>query len=766
MSARVRGLRAWLGDLVVGVRLVSGAGRASLTRLALAAVGIGVGVAILLGAAAVPHMLERVQDRDDAQELITQPRPGTDALETVSWQTTYEGRQIEGLYVQPTGPNAPMPPGVQNLPGPGEIVVSPALAELLGSGTNPELLAQLPQRLVGIIDQPGLRGPGQLYFYAGGDLAGPQVAQAYGFGAPDSSVALPTTLLILVLVGVVVLLVPVLSFVTTSFRVAGAERDRRLAAVRLVGASRTQTRRIAAAEALLAAVAGLVLGAGLFLLGRAVVPMVRLDSAGLSVFSGDVRPSWILAMLIIALIPALALGSAVWATRTTTIEPLSVVRRSGQTQRRLWWRLVPLLLGPLLIAVSGTNRVSSDAALTGIVAGTAMSLLGLLAVLPWLLQYAVRRLRAKRPSWQLAIGRLNLDCATPARVVGGLAVVLSGAVALQTVLLGAQTAVGADMGRADPSERPTTISAREAVAPNIVERARSMDEVGNITAQSTLTARPADTGGTTAEMITVANCASIQQWFPESTCHPGDAFALGAGTLPEGAAVELIANSQHNADSHTDRWRVPPTRALGQPPDEQLSAGLLVTPEALPADLPERYATVHVTAAPGADAGSMVKRLHSVLADYGWQTELNSFQAGAQTSVQQQYAQIRTALLAAALLPLGLAGVNLLALAAEQIRERRRPLAMLAATGVPRGVLARSLLWQQLLPTALAIAFAIANGTGLGLLVTNLLGVAPDIDWTANTLFAAGGLIMALSVTLFSMPVLRAATHHQALQTE
>ena len=79
-------------------------------------------------------------------------------------------------------------------------------------------------------------------------------------------------------------------------RTGGEERDRRLAALRLVGADHGMTRRIAAGEALVAAGRGLLLGAVLFLVIRANAE--RWTLWDLSVFSSDVRRSLPLALLV------------------------------------------------------------------------------------------------------------------------------------------------------------------------------------------------------------------------------------------------------------------------------------------------------------------------------------------------------------------------------------------------------------------------------------------------------------------------------------
>ena len=61
---------------------------------------------------------------------------------------------------------------------------------------------------------------------------------------------------------------PVAVFIATAARFGGEARDRRLAALRLVGADRATTVRVAAGESALGALLGVVVGAVLFLAVR------------------------------------------------------------------------------------------------------------------------------------------------------------------------------------------------------------------------------------------------------------------------------------------------------------------------------------------------------------------------------------------------------------------------------------------------------------------------------------------------------------------
>ena len=113
----------------------------------------------------------------------------------------------------------------------------------------------------------------------------------------SSSEGLDPVLLLLVVIILVVLLLPIAVLIGTAVRFGGEHRDRRLAALRLVGADRQMAARIAAGEALVSALLGLAAGALFFLVGRQFVGQVSLQD--ISVFPADVRPDPALAVLIL-----------------------------------------------------------------------------------------------------------------------------------------------------------------------------------------------------------------------------------------------------------------------------------------------------------------------------------------------------------------------------------------------------------------------------------------------------------------------------------
>ena len=763
----------WFTDLALGVRLALGGGRTSWVRLALTGAGIGIGVAVLLTASSVPTVLsERVERQAGATPHNGEPGAG-DVLHGVFWTTDYRGETIAGRFVQGSGPNAPVPPGMSRVPGDGEIFVSPALADLLASPDGELLRERFPQRVVGTIGQDGLNAPHDLTFYAGDatveEGSGDTITR---FGGERQERTLDPVLSLLILVGVVALLFPVLVFVGITTRLAGAERDRRLAALRLVGAGAQRVRRIAAGEALLGAGVGLVVGAALFFAARLFVENIRL--LGVSVFVSDLTPSLPLAVLIAVLVPVLAVVTSVVAMRRTVVEPLGVVRRTKPVRRVLWWRLVPITVGAVALltqagAFGGTEVGGRSTEI--VIGGIILLLLGIPVLLPWVVERAVGRLRGGAPSWQLAIRRLQLESGTAARVVGGVAVVLAGGIALQSVMASAQARIvdrpmpEADRGRivvilqeSEPELAEQTVALLQRAAG--VERVHPMRTVPFKSGEDYYSA-------------TVGTCEVLKTVAALPNCRDGDSFLVDAAgsspgydrPVPEaGQPVRVFANPDDQEP--TLPWTVPAftdVKAAGDGPRDV--SGLLVTPS-LVRDLPATAGHTRVFVRVDQDRPDIAEHVRNAVAPMTWRTYAAYFGEIDLSDRVKQFQSVRQALLAGSLVTLLLAGASLLVLALEQVRERRRPLAVLAASGVPRGALGRSLLWQNAVPLLLALVVSVAVGGGLAVLLLRIISQPIVLDWPGIGVLSAAAALMVVVVTLLSLPSLRRATGALGLRSE
>lgn len=292
-------LRQWSRDLGLGVRFAFSGGREGWIRAVLTAVGVGLGVAVLLLTTAAPNALQVRHDREQSRldwPFGDPPAKGDDTLLVAQADTTFRDKDVRGRMVEPEGARAPLPPGVSRFPAEGDMVVSPALKKLLAGDGSALLRERLPYRVVGTIGESGLIGSQELAYYSGATgldpgVDGPgAVTRLKEFGNPNpSKEATDPVLLLLILVVIVVLLMPVAVFIAAAVRFGGERRDRRLAALRLIGSDGRMTRRIAAGEAMAGALLGLVLGTVFFLVGRQVAGSVEV--VGVSVWPSYLDPS-------------------------------------------------------------------------------------------------------------------------------------------------------------------------------------------------------------------------------------------------------------------------------------------------------------------------------------------------------------------------------------------------------------------------------------------------------------------------------------------
>ncbi|GLZ36257.1 membrane protein [Lentzea sp. NBRC 105346] len=747
----------WADDLLLGVRLAVGGGRNSWIRLVLTGLGIGLGVAVLLVAASFPtalnardHRADQLRVMDDGPAIA-----GVDPLYRVQAIVDFRDKNIWGSYLDAAGPNAPVPPGADRIPGDGEILVSPALGRLLASPEGELLRPRFPERIVGEIGRAGLEGPYELRFYAGNaQVEHTAENRVYRFGLTRAQVYNPLLYAISV-VFVVILLFPVLVFVGISTRLSGAQRDRRLAALRLIGASAQRVRLIAAGEALLGAFVGLAVGFALFFFGRQYTEDVRLADAAL--FREDLTPAPALVVLLVIFVPVLAVVTAVVAMRRTVIEPLGVVREARPVRRSLWWRLVPIIGGIALLVsqvgtVSGPRRPNEYV----LASGVSLLMLGIPLVLPWLVERSVGRLHRGSVAWQLAVRRLQLDSGSAARVVGGVAVVLAGAIALQTILASAERSIASE-DHADAGKNHLVVSSSADADVSGLAAAKGVREV--------LRARQvsAQTESENWIAIVIADCPALRGLLRIDSCHEGSVFRTRDADIEAEGSITFVEYQDDRSKRVGATWRLPAAERVSS--EDVLSGELYVTPSVL-RNVPTPKGQSYYVAALDPAVPDAVEHARNAVGPLRWRAF--SYFAGqrASTEAAQVFASMRKALLAGALLVLVLVGASLLVMAVEQIRERRRPLAVLVASGVPRRVLVWSVLWQNAFPLLLAMIVAVATGAGLGALLLRVLAQPVALDWLGVITLTGVTAAAVFVVTLLTLPSLRTATAAPGLRTE
>ncbi|SFQ36630.1 FtsX-like permease family protein [Amycolatopsis arida] len=767
-------------DFALGIRLAVGGGRisgAALLRLAMTTVGIALAVAVLLAAASIGNLTGEREARELGMAPITEPRAGVAPLHTYEDYWDVRGDVVTVEWVAPAGPSAPVPPGVDRLPGSGELVVSPDVADRLATGDE-SLRARLPGTVVGVIGKPGLVDPDDLRVLVGAapeELAAePAAHQVYGFGRSGGGAATEITTLLILAPVAVALLLPLLIFVTTASRMGAAQRERRLAGLRLVGMSAAQVRRVAAAETLPGALLGLVLGTALFLGLRPLVG--GLELFGRRYFPEDLVPAWPLAVLVVLAVPALAVGAALFGLRRTVVEPLGVVRTGKPPRRRMWWRWLltgaggAMLLGTLAVSVDDRDQVAAFV----LAVGSVLLLVGIAAVLPWAVERIVHAVHGGPPSWQLAIRRLQLDSGTASRVVSGLVVVLAGTILIQVLL----ASIGST---APPPGRPVALNpAPVAVATDaehLAEVRRRVERLDGVTATHVVRTglvESADQPPGYAERVEVGDCAALTARATLPSCADGDAFYVLYPTRPAASPaapagpMRFVSYDDEGELRRSDAtWRLPAevTEIPSTAASSYLGGTLLVTPGAL-GDVGPVDMTPRVFVAGVGSPDQLADRVAAALSGLAWHASTSVGGDDETGRIEERLATFRAMLLTAALFVLSVAALSLLMLSVEQITERRRALAALSAAGVPVRVLAGASLWQAGVPVLVGVALSVAAGIGITLPTLRLADVPLVVDAPA-----VGGLVLAavlavLLVTALTLPLLRQATRLDALRAE
>ncbi len=775
----------WARDLRMGAKFAFTGGREGWVRLLLTAVGVGLGVALLLLTTAIPNALavrhQRDQDRQDYTYGPHRPK-AANTLVIGDADTSYHGKDVRGRLVEPEGPRAPIAPGLTRYPAPGDMVVSPALKELLDSGDGKLLRERLPYRIVGTIGESGLIGSQELAYYAGVKNLAPringwQTARITQFGPqqPARPESPDPVLLLLVVVVFVVLLMPVAVFIAAAVRFGGERRDRRLAALRLVGSDSRMTRRIAAGEALAGSLVGLVFGTVFFLLGRQLAGSVEI--MGISVFPSYLNPAPALAALVAVAVPAAAVLVTLFALRGVVIEPLGVVRTARPRRRRLWWRLLLPLGGLAMLApMIGQGRTSGSFNEYLVIGGVLLLLVGVTALLPWVVEAVVARLGSGGVAWQLAVRRLQLSSGSAARMVNGIAVAVAGAIAMQMLLAGIQGDYTKNTGQDTERVQMQVNLSRGVPLIPAAEKFTTTGGVRKVTALGTaeLADRAWQSGKepNAATQLTVGTCASLREVARLPSCRDGDVFVSTGGDT-DGDAVKLARpgrvlhlDTANGPDAGRDTvWTVPARLKQARTitgPNGGTSGGLLLTPAAADARVNRTLSgSVYLSVDDSVpDAHEYIRNTAAAV------DPLADAVLWASTERSTQFTSIRTGLFVGAVCVLALIGASLLVSQLEQLRERRRLLSALVAFGTRRRTLSLSVLWQTAIPIALGLLLSSAVGLTLGVVLLKMVGATVSVDWPSVLSMTGAGAGVVLAVTLLSLPPLLRLMRPEGLRTE
>ncbi|WP_410667052.1 FtsX-like permease family protein [Amycolatopsis sp. cmx-4-68] len=686
-----------MNSLQIALRVLK-VDRRTRTSAILTAIGVAVATGLVLLLATLPFATQNREQRAlwQGEQFYSRGADGPPKLLYSSSKDYFDGKQIIRVDVAVAGGVTPgsieLPPGVPQLPGPGETVVSPALGRLL-QASPAERLADRFGKPVGALGEDGLRFPEQLVALSGHtpDAMPGKSSRIAGF--PSGKASPDALLMLLSWVGIIVLLVPSLVLVASSARLTAARRERRLAAIRLAGATPGQVTNMVAAETTLSAGIGAVLG---LLISPALHGLASfVPWAGGTWLASDFALPAGLTVFIVLAIPVLVVLAGVLGLRRVLKNPLFAT--GGHTKKPLhWWRLLALPAAGafFLIAVTTAKEYGG---ISMVMAGLFLLVTSAAIVGPWVTSAVggtfVRIWR--RPSGLLAGRRLRDDPKGAYRASAGIVLaVFAGSMAL-TLLPTFESMAGGGRSFQDSVLYVDTDAPH---AGTIVEQANAslqkygqsekavavgevylvQDEGRSRTGHRALVLTCADAVKLTRYGLTAENCTGGPAVFGDSAL---DLAQYKLADNWEGPAVAVKSGTRAEAV---------------HPADADLSSTSIIDPAALPDGFTPKYVTV---VAPTTDANREIVR--TALAAPAAGEEIGSrdqYLFNQQTELGDLRRVTVIGLLAAGIL----AGCSAAVATAGSVMDRRRTFGALMAAGTPVRVLARALRMEAALPALVA----------------------------------------------------------------
>lgn len=410
-------------------RLTRAGGRTGLLATSLSVAAAAISTALLLICVAVNLGFQQRADRIDWRTPVTSAAPV--AVEAVG--TTFSGGTPVTVVdvAQLPGKKAPAPPGMPRFPQPGEVWVSPALADLLHrlpadrhpvpgtvSGTLGRAAVAHPDELVAVVGHrptaAAVTTPREDDARRPGDIVTP--TRVADFTGRRSSDGIGSGYVALAKIATILVVVPLLVLGASSARLSVSRRDQRLAALRLIGATPGRIAGMTAAEAALTGAAGALLGTigyGLLLPATAQVSV-----EGGSWYTADLWVGLPLLLAVLAGVVAMVVVSALVGLRQVVVGPLGVARRSKPPRMSF---LRALAFVAVIVGYSWfTQEHKSD--VNGPLVFFALVFLALSVIGPWVVGVLGRIIcaLAQKPATLLAGRRLLDDPKSGWRTVSGL----------------------------------------------------------------------------------------------------------------------------------------------------------------------------------------------------------------------------------------------------------------------------------------------------------------------------------------------------------
>ena len=351
--------------------LLKKSGRQSFARLGLTTAAVALGIVLVCYfTAGVNGLMGRVNGLAintaayQAARGVTEQKPiaGVEPLK-VGGTRRGDASKWRGQYIQSYSMygTAKSPQFAKlKTPRPGEYYLSKALADAVAEYPEDNILARFGKntKYLGVIPSEYTASPDALMIVRGASAE--EVAESDAFtksqGQPSyfadvyrtdanglkSDAKIDPVAVIVFGVGGTILLFPIVIFVSVATQLGAAQREKRYAALRLIGATKRQVGRVLMLESLLASVVGVIIGLGVFWLLQAPLQDFKMD--GMRFNPSDLALTGTQYALIIGLTLGLTTFVNWRRMRRAQISPLGVSRSVEKVKKlRAWRALVPAL---------------------------------------------------------------------------------------------------------------------------------------------------------------------------------------------------------------------------------------------------------------------------------------------------------------------------------------------------------------------------------------------------------------------------------------
>jgi hypothetical protein len=766
----------------LGLRLTLKGGREAAARLVITSIAVALGVGMLLITLAAINAVNAQNAKYAWLETGAETPPvqsaGAPAADPLWWLLTADelhGRIIGRVDVAPTGPQAPIPPGIAQLPGPGQFYASPAMSALLRSAPTAELADRYPGKQIGTIGPSALPAPDSLIIVVGStpsELSGipgsrhvtriSTTVPSSCVGATCFAIGIDANGIDLVLsVAAAALLFPVLIFIGTAARLSAARREQRFAAMRLVGATPRQISVISTVESTVAAGLGVIAGFGLFFLTRP--PLATIPFTGSRFYLGDLSLSLADTLVVAVGVPVAAAVAARIALRRVQISPLGVSRRVTPAAPRAY-RLIPLLagIGELAYFVKVGRPDTTPGEIEAFMSGILLTMAGLVSAGPWFTMVGAKFMfrRTRRPALLIAGRRLADNPRAGFRAISGLVLALfvtSVAVAIITTI---DVREGAPSGGAaahdtmvdrltnfdsEPSQASTSVPA---VASGLLHGLQAIPGVQGVTMihadygeiqlptnpkGAGITVSPGGLGGRPASLV---SCSELRRTPSIGRCAAGAETAVISDLEDRRGEPSLAAQIWPAADVTVAQLQTLPLQSLAVATDGS-SAAI-------------------------EQARTVLERTYPYL--YFPLTLAEEHAQNANTKLDAEYKRLVDVVI---LTTLPIAGCSLAVSVVAGLNDRKRPFSLLRLTGAPLSMLRRVVALESAVPLLVLAVVSTATGfLAAGLFLSAQLSETLAPPNAQYYLIVLAGLVLSLAVIASTLPLLKRITGPETARNE